>query len=201
MKPVILPPLTLDQQELVLSVSNWVEHWALKWSGPLDRQFNGRNDLVQEVWVGVMRAAANYDPSRGVEFGAFAYRCVMHRMWALLKKSRKTWMVWCEDPELTDRINHERVGKTQLLPDHRGEVEWYTFRGWFDPEFVRLRQEHLSWRERIVLALRCVEGKPYAETGAMVGCTKQRILQIVQHAVDKLTRAITSEQPVSTRVG
>lgn len=133
-------------------------------------------DLVEEGVLGLIKAAAKYDPARGRPAPYFGRKIRWSMIDALIRHRRQTARQVQEGQAALDKADDSE-------PEHSFELE-----EWLDDLTVR---EHriLSWWLGIG-GMRLT----YPEIAALEGVTRQRIQQIVQESLDKV-RAKAAKSP------
>jgi DNA-directed RNA polymerase specialized sigma24 family protein len=177
-------PLTPEQRELVAAcygapwVAPWTRRCVFAW---LVREV-GWDDVLSEAWVLIVKAARRWVPGRGTEFESFAKGAIRRFLHKRLTDGRRNRRAWAEMPVAPDT----GAGLDQSAPCGRGVERDDLLAGWCHDAPLR---GALSWRERVVLYLRAVEGWTLEEVGAALGIARQRVDQIVTAAREKLLRA------------
>lgn len=174
-------PLTPEQQQLVLDFDRWLPGLVAEVPEWLRIRL-GRDVVEQDIRLAVVKAAHDYDPVAypGVPFAAFAFNGVRLAMRGFGHQLGKP-QAWQTMPAADDG-----AGIDGEIPDHREPCPDRLLRAWCDEDYARQR-ECLSWRERVLLYLRTVEGLTLEETGeCMGGVTRERVRQLEERACRQL---------------
>lgn len=109
-KKKIKRSLTPDEQRTMVRDNMQLVHWFLAQKLPPYRAGLSHDDLLQEGFLGLMRAAQTFDPSRGVKFATYAVWWVKSFLQRAVKRE------WSEqNPFVT---THETVATTPDGPRH-----------------------------------------------------------------------------------
>lgn len=187
-KAVAREPLPEDRRALALTARRVV--YAEVWRASRHLlEYPGFDALVQEAWVAVCAVAADWAPGRG-EFGAWARRAVRRRMWYLALKLNRRRPVWWDMGATEDALTGGVSTADEALVDHRDPFPaGRLVHLWNDPDLRRQRLV-LTWRQRVVLHLRCVLGYSLEEVGGLLGgASRQYALQIQEAAAYRLRLA------------
>ena len=157
----------------------WDEHKGLVYAVVLPRARPTRlraaglevEDLLQEGWLGLVRAWRGYEPSREVAFSTYAFRGIKIRVRAALQRlPRLRGKCRRFDPE---RPHAGTAIPPAELSDARAE-EWAALTRWLG---LRERQI-LDWSYRDLLDQR--------EIAARLGISRWRVVELKARALDKL---------------
>ena len=56
---------------------------------PNDFVINNRDDLIQEGYIGLLKAEKSYDPNKGVKFSTYATMCIRNAMLLYMRQIKK----------------------------------------------------------------------------------------------------------------
>ena len=116
------------------------------------RRYQDWEDWEQDVWLYALRALANYKPGR-VPFGAWAALCVERRLRRRVgRDARRHDRFWRPMPESPggEPVSAELPARPERRP---------ALAVWCEGGFAELRARSLTWRQRVALYLRLVEGE------------------------------------------
>lgn len=163
------PPLTPAQQALAeanVPLALWVCRGVRLPPG------HDRDDLVGEAVLGLVDAAALYDPSRGVAFSTYASLAALRRALAHARRAWKSASRGDRGCGLETGAAAEGDGPLLLAParvERASEI---------DPELVARLRAHLTPREWRVLELYAL-GLDMREIAQQIGRSKQRVHQMM----------------------
>jgi RNA polymerase sigma factor (sigma-70 family) len=127
------------------------------------------DDLMQEACLGLIRAARQYDPGRGVRFSTYAFRCC----WRACVDAARCNRAW--RPSHADDSLLEGVCAPDPPPDEQAAaVELWG------------RLQKLNPRERSLLRHRFEQGQAHAVLARHRGCSRDRIRRMEQSALAKV---------------
>lgn len=174
-------PLSVAQQELVLSCEVWLVSECCRCTNSRLRYRLGMDVVIQEGWLAVCKAAADYDTNKhpGVPFGAFARRGVRIHLRGVAEWFSRSTSVWnsMPDEDLVDRMSDNRSFSVSLLSL------------WHDDEYSHARRV-LDMRSRVILYLLIVESWTMREIAEILGISYQRVRHLRERAENRLTRVI-----------
>lgn len=79
-----------------------------------------KDDIIQEGMVGLVKAAKNFDPSKGFKFATFAVRCIRNEMFMFMRSLRKSWNT---EVSLYTVVGQDKEGNETYLEDTLEDVE------------------------------------------------------------------------------
>lgn len=142
-------------------------------------------DLISAGCLGLMQAAALYDPDRGVRFLTYAVYPIRHRIIEFIKDCRHHELLSLDEPIFEEE--DEATLKDTLISESTSPEESH-----FNYE-VRTLLQNLNERENSVINLRFWKDKTLDEIGALIGFSKARAGQIETRALRKMRWAIYQE--------
>ena len=127
------------------------------------------DDLMQEACLGLIRAARQYNPDRGVRFSTYAFRCCW-RACVDAVRSRQP-----RRPTHADDTSLDGVCAMETPPDEQAAAAelWG-------------RMQKLSPRERSILRQRFEQGQTHALLARHRGCSRDRIRRLERSALAKV---------------
>src|SRR5215218_872594 len=129
------------------------------------------DDLVQETFVRALPRLDRLDPER-VELGPYLFTTLHNLFLKSVERGRRA-EPFADVPEpMTPAPIEDDPERSTLL--HRQQEE------------VRLANAKLAPRQRLVLALRELEDRSYAEIGAVVGLKENAVAQLISRARESL---------------
>lgn len=164
------------EQEALVSENLKLAFWMANRYRRADRD---EADLESEAQLGLVKAAIEYDPSRGGNFGAFAASVIKFRFFAYFKRTRK------QERE-TSLFLHDQNGE---------EIERRELRTDPDPcapvmhAQVRRAVAALGPRHRDVV-LRWLAGRTLEEVAVDLGVSRARCGQLEKAAMRTLRKAL-----------
>ena len=152
------------------------------------------DDLLQEGMLGLLHAAAMYDPARGVPFRSFASLCIRRRLIDAVRSAGSAGSRLLSDALPLCAVSQGPLPDTAALhPVEKDPEELLIGREEF-LEFRRKLSDALSPFENRILAL-YLEGLSYAEIARRLG----RPVKSVDNAVQRIRRKIARlHNPAST---
>jgi RNA polymerase sigma-70 factor (ECF subfamily) len=142
-------------------------------------------EVVQDAFVYLFRNLDRYDPERG---GFWTWLRVILVSRCRNKRRRKRL-------PLVSLETLDRNGALQLLADPKPDgdpVRWLEMRGTRRAVWEALRQVSLGAREALIL--RYYGGLPYAEIGAILGCSAAAARARVAHGKAQLRRLLAAQE-------
>ncbi|MFA5174372.1 MAG: sigma-70 family RNA polymerase sigma factor [Candidatus Pacearchaeota archaeon] len=140
------------------------------------------NEALSEAADAIFYASKKYDYTRGFKFSGLAYRVIDQRLSRLRSKEKTEYL----RKKRLDKIDKKNLGSNipQLL-----ENQDHT-------KLIRDKLENLSLLEQHVIQQRFLakEIKTLKQLGVEIGYTKERIRQIQNEALRKLSISFTPEQ-------
>lgn len=189
-------PLILDNQSIVIFT-------ARKWASFTGSDFN---DLVQEGNIGLLRAASKYDPNRPEKFSTMAMpwvtKCIrefcmsnntvkipFNAQYKIRKKNKVIAKIYT-------RTGHDLRQEKQSF-SHQKEIEDKHCQFECDQidltsekeKFVRVcksAKKCLNEREVRIIKYKFLDSLNYKEIGKKEGISKQRVMQVLNRAIDKI---------------
>lgn len=165
------------EQEALVSENLKLAFWMANRYRRADRD---EADLESEAQLGLVKAALEYDPSRGGNFGAFAASVIKFRFFAYFRRTRK-----------------QEVETSLYLHDAEGEeIERRELRTDPDPTApvlhaqVRRAVAALGPRQRAVV-MRWLSDRTLEDVGAELGVSRTRAWALEAAAMKTLRRALS----------
>ncbi len=137
-------------------------------------------DLNQEGLMGLLKAAASFNPSRGVRFSTFAEVCIVNRMKTLIMKGN------CAASPVEDI---ESLSEISSVQDCETPESIYLYKEYLS-ELLSSIDSVLSESERKIFNL-CVQGLSYRDTAKKLGIAEKSVDNAMQRARRKI-RALYS---------
>ena len=137
-------------------------------------------DLNQEGLMGLLKAAASFNPSRGVRFSTFAEVCIVNRMKTLIMKGN------CAASPVEDI---ESLSEISSVQDSETPESIYLYKEYLS-ELLSSIDSVLSESERKIFNL-CVQGLSYRDTAKKLGIAEKSVDNAMQRARRKI-RALYS---------
>ena len=155
--------LTDDQQQLAADNRGLAFHIA----GKFRNHGVDREDLESEALAALCRAAAFFDPSRGVKFSSYACRAIIFKLIRFIELERREQFPQLENLDQfgSDEAEHELDAPEQV-------------------ERIRRKLPKRLWR---ILWLRSGEELKLKEVARRFGVSKERIRQLQKNAMERLT--------------
>src|SRR5215212_8998474 len=129
------------------------------------------DDLVQETFVRALPRLDRLDPEK-VELGPYLFTTLRNLFLKSVERGRRAEPVADVPEPATPAPIEDDPERSTLL--HRQQEE------------VRLANAKLAPRQRLVLALRELEDRSYAEIGAVVGLKENAVAQLISRARESL---------------
>lgn len=143
-----------------------------------------REDAVQEAWLALLQAVADWDPAAGVPFAGYARARVQYALWNGHKRVVR---------RLTREHSLEAPGGEDLVladilpaPDDPAEEA----QRFLEVQAVRQALHRLPARQRAALLATAVQGLTLVETARRLGISNQAVHRLCQRARRNLTRYI-----------
>jgi RNA polymerase sigma factor (sigma-70 family) len=138
-------------------------------------------DLHQEAVVGLLRAGRGFNPAIGTPFSSFACIAVRHHLHNVLlaRRHRALRRLPCRtDGVALDRIDPHPVmaDSAALRSDEKEQVA----------RLLRL----LTPREQLIFQMYFWNDMSFAQIGALVGLSGERIRQVFDHSLGRLRRVV-----------
>ncbi len=144
------------------------------------------SDLVQETFLRVMSRVPEMDTST-LNLSAYLYTTARNLFYKQIDRSKRI--------QLEDRME-ERAGPSQLI-DEQPEAAALLSQQQAD---VRSAHDRLSPRQRMVLSLREVEERSYADIGTVLGMNENAVAQLLSRARIRLREELRIEQVDASRL-
>lgn len=160
--------------------------WLVRWWARRCRGLLPREDLLQEGYLGLLRAAERYDPDRGAKFSTYAGWWIHQRM--ARAQVDKPYMVRVPIGNLRARRNRRRVVSLHA-EGHDGHTLGDVLAAPADAMLHLETDEllaRLPEREALVLRLRYLEGHTLQEVAKVFGRSRERIRQLEKRALERL---------------
>jgi len=163
------------------------DHYRSRVWNPTDRE-----DLAQEAVVGLLEAAARYEPGRGVSLGCFGARrasgACMDHVRTLARRGR-------EAPALDSQSGREpSLGHPTESRSPESRVMLARFR-----RFLARSWSTQGGVDREVLRLRYQEGRSVREVAVAIGTSPATVVRIERRALDALRRSFLETEGASRR--
>jgi RNA polymerase sigma factor (sigma-70 family) len=140
-----------------------------------------REDLQQEAVVGLLRASHRFDPAVGTPFSGFAGLAIRHHLHnVLIARRHRPWRGLPANPGGAV-FDHEDPRAER--PDARA-----TFND--EKEQVGRLLRQLSSREQLIIQMYFWNDMSFAQIGALVGLSGERIRQVFDRSMGRLRRAV-----------
>jgi RNA polymerase primary sigma factor len=148
---------------------------------------NRAEDMIGDCHIVLIQAVAAYNPWLGIRFSTYAYTCLVRALARMSQRQSTDWLA--RSVPLEALPDGEPRGQFQTEPVSSG-----TFR---IDEFLRDDHPLLTQREKVILSRRfCLTEKAGNQTlekvGAEMGLSKERVRQVQASALDKLRKALSS---------
>ena len=169
------------------------------------REYQGQglayDDLISEGNVGLVKAAARYDATRGLRFAGFAVvfirreieRALRHEASDKMLENRNNGQTRSLDAPLGAKPN---ISLMQVLADgHSPSADGRTYSGALEEQVERALQR-LNEREQRVVAAYFGIGQEHltmAEIASEMGLKRERVRQIRDRAVRRMRKAMHSD--------
>jgi len=137
-------------------------------------------DLNQEGLMGLLKAVASFNPSRGVRFSTFAEVCIVNRMKSLLIKGNSA---------ASPVEDIESLSELSCVQDCETPESIYIYKEYLS-ELLNSIDSVLSESERKIFNL-CVQGLSYRDTAKKLGIAEKSVDNAMQRARRKI-RALYS---------
>jgi len=140
-----------------------------------------REDLQQEAVVGLMRASHGFDSAVGTPFSSFACLAVRHQLHNVLIARRYRPFRGIPSHPNGTAFDHEDPhaeppDAEAILADEKEQVA----------RLLRL----LSPREQLIFQMYFWNDRSFAQIGALVGLSGERIRQVFERSMGRLRRAV-----------
>jgi RNA polymerase sigma factor (sigma-70 family) len=135
---------------------------------------NSWDDLFQEAWFAVCRAAQKWSAYKGASFRTFAGKAIYHRIWSYAQRSRRNIKAWYPMPH-----DGDEPMSSSLEDGRRDASELLTH--WCSPDYAK-RRRHLDVRSRVILYLRYVESWSLREVGDLFGISGSAVAHLCRRA-------------------
>jgi RNA polymerase sigma factor (sigma-70 family) len=173
-------PLTLSEQHrLIEKWSGLPAHVARRLLCRADVQHLGMDEAVSAGNVGLVRAAAYFDPAREVAFQSYAYTVIVR----VIIRTAQAWRRGGANLSLDVQVTPDGLTLAEELAAPQGL-------DLADVVDARDAVATLPDRDRFIIDRRC-HGATLAEVAGSVGVTRERVRQIEQKARRKLREALT----------
>lgn len=149
-----------------------------------------QDDLLQEAYLGLLKAIRSFCPEKGVPFSAFAGICMKRQLISVIRRQNAG-----KNCPLNDSVSLEETELTEALPDWRQP----------GPEAAVILAEESRWRkEQVVTLLSPLEkealqlylkGFSYEEMAKRLQCPKKSVDNALQRVRRKLQKARNHGNP------
>jgi RNA polymerase sigma factor (sigma-70 family) len=140
-----------------------------------------RGDLLQEAYIGFLKAVQRFDPSRGVPFAAFAKAKTHEAVWQYMRVRGRNQTRELADSPLSDGDGEATL--LGLLPDPRAD-EPFSELSW------RSLLSSLSEREALAVEKLVIDGFSMADLARMEGVSPGTVKTWKQRAFVKIREEI-----------
>jgi len=151
------------------------------------RDYHLAEDLYQETFLRLYRAADRYDPSQ--KFSTWLYSIATHLcINAIKKRERERLYLEAEQVSTLEEVNAMKGGETEALSDPAGSAE--------QREMYRALQkalEALSADHRLVIVMRHYQGLNYKEISEILGCSLGTVKSRLHYALGQLQSTLRRE--------
>ena len=163
--------------DLVEAYSGRVYALLTRFLGPVDR----REDLVQDVFLRVLRARERYQPT--ARFSTWLYRITFN-----LATNERVRQAPRRHLSLDRGVGDEDEGATlgESVEDHRGEAPDESLERLDVVDAVRAAIDALPERQRMALVLAKYDELPYAEIAVVLETSEKAIKSMVHRARENL---------------
>lgn len=170
-----------NRKQLVISNMPFATYMAKKYYGT----GADRDDLQGASFLGLCKAAANYNPEKGILFSTYAGRVIENEIFMELRKKKKT----TEEVSIFQEIG-EGIFLQDTIPDpadpyeefHRGTVEN------MQAEEIIENCRYLDGKERTVLKKQYLEQENQTRIAGCIGISQSGVSRISKRAKTKLRR-------------
>jgi RNA polymerase sigma factor (sigma-70 family) len=173
--------LTIRQQWLAMNSTKLVHFLVRRYFCRRgDQHDQDYQDYVGSGLVALARAAALYDPGRGIKFSTYASNsiynaCLRHRELEMRERGCTNYVLAADD-------EGETIG-LDALPDRRGVEDEYERERREQRETVERLLSDVSERVRWAIELRYYQGQTLAQVGAELGVTAERARQLIRNSL------------------
>jgi RNA polymerase sigma factor (sigma-70 family) len=140
-----------------------------------------REDLQQEAVVGLLRASYRFDPTVGAPFSNFAGLAIRHHLHnVLIARRHRPWRGF---PANSGGVAFDHEDPHAEPPD-----AWAMFND--EKEQVARLLRRLNSREQLIIQMYFWNDMSFAQIGALVGLSGERIRQVFDRSIGRLRRAV-----------
>ena len=179
------------REQLITHNLRLVAHMTKKFYSP-DRE---QEELISIGTLGLMKAAASFDPKKGARFATFASRCIENEILMHYRAKKKTGAeVFFDDPLEYDKDGNA-LTLLDIMPDGC-DLEAQVEQSMQEKQLYRFLGTRLSDRERTVIDMRygLSGGQAYTqrEVADRLGISRSYVSRIEKHALSQLRKAYES---------
>ncbi len=143
-------------------------------------------DMISEGCLGLMKAANTFDPDKGFKFLTYAGYAIVQGVIKAVQDHKQYGHDSLDEPIYDDESEISQGDVLASKDQHSDETAFYNQ--------VREMLDHLSSRERTIIALRFWHGLTLEEIGSRVNVTKETARKIETRALRKLRWAINAKR-------
>jgi len=161
-----------------------------------DNTAEDTDDLISVGTIGLIKAVATFDRSRGTRLATYAARCIENEILMQLRSSKNNWA----EVSLSDSIGVDKEGNEITLVDVLGtepDTVAEQVEASFEQNSLYEKIKVLNKRERKVLSLRYgLPGgvrKTQREIAKLLGISRSYVSRIEKKAVNKLQKELSLE--------
>jgi len=172
-------PLTPEQQRLVTDgeprsaafgpTSAWVGRTVAMHSGRALRDYYGEDALQQEMWLALINAARKWNPDGPTSLHTYFLTFAKNHLKGLYRMMRGKGVGFTPLPDSLE-AGADAGAAADVAP---------ALAAWCE---TRPQRDGWTWRQRLVVALRCVEGMTPRQIAELFGVRRQIINRVVSAA-------------------
>lgn len=179
------------REELITHNLRLVAHMTKKFYSP-DRE---QEELISIGTLGLMKAAASFDPAKGARFATYASRCIENEILMHYRAKKKTGAeVFFDDPLEFDKDGNA-LTLLDIMPDDC-DLEAQVEQSMQEKQLYRFLETRLDRRERQVIAMRYGlfggAARTQREVAESLGISRSYVSRIEKHALSELRAAYES---------
>ncbi|MCW5933407.1 MAG: sigma-70 family RNA polymerase sigma factor [Fimbriimonadia bacterium] len=146
-----------------------------------------KDDLLQIGMIGLWEAITGYNPHRKACFATFARVCVRRHVMSAVKSAQRQHHAALNSSIPLQFMTEEELDLSDVLPDHRVDIENYIVQAEEHAEMERFIEQRLSSFEKQVL-IDYREGKSYREIATQLHCSCKAIDNALVRIRKKVSR-------------
>ena len=139
-------------------------------------------ELVSEGTIGLVKAAINYDPTRGYKFNTYAYYCIRNEIIEYLKKNNKNFKTISTNAKTSDESDRT-LEDLLIAPGSNYELQLM-----MKEEVINIVNRILNCLDRtskIAMLLKIAHKSIYV-IAKYIGCSAAHVSRIQQKAINKI---------------